>query len=81
MTTYTISPPEPFVIGNNPQQKIMNFTCKVFLTKDSSIVYETIDFTPQFAQQSCIIWCMNNPVKETPNADATPMGPELAPSS
>ena len=81
MTTYNISRPEPFVIGNNPQQKIMNFTCKVILNKDSSIVYETIDFTPQFAQQSCIIWCMNNPGKDNQNADTTPVGPDVAPSS
>lgn len=63
---YTITKPEPFVIGSGQNKIPGGYVGKVILNKDQSTVFETIDITPQFCQQSCIYWCISQPPEEPP---------------
>lgn len=56
--TYTITKPEPFILGSGENKYPGGYLCKVLRTVTQEVVYETLDVSPQISQQSCIIWCM-----------------------
>lgn len=64
--TYNITTPEPFVLGGGQNKYPGGYLCKV-LDKFSNIIFECLDITPQMAQKTCAIWCVNNEIFNKPD--------------
>lgn len=55
---FTITAPEPFVLGSGQTKMPGGYICKVLLTSTQEVVFEVLESTPQFAQKSCIMYCI-----------------------
>ncbi len=69
---YIITNPETFVIGVGDNKIPGGYIGRVLLTSDKSIVYETLDVTPQMCQQTCVIWCMAEAESDAKQSQVTP---------